>query len=165
MGYGGAGASFSGNATGNRNNISGKLGATVSSADVWLKELYLEGGSLNSLLYDDPVLKQFEELPASGQIDGGRHMVVPTLIDYSPNQSKNFTKAQNSAKERTGARGRWTVPTDDDYGVARIENKLIKATKNDMGSFFRELTTEVDQAILGLRYKKMFRSIQSRMEK
>ena len=151
MGFGGAGFTPIGSAA----SATGyNIGTTVRTADVFLKQWYYDKGQLNSLMYaDDEVLMMLSRLPASEVIEG-REMVVPIRIGRSPSQSKDFTKAQDQAKKRTGARGRWIIPIDSDYGVARIENKLIKSSKSKMGAFIKLLADETDNAIIGLKQKR-----------
>ena len=149
MGYGGS-SSYSGSATGSNN-----LGTTVQSADAFLKDWYLgDRQSLNKLMYPkDEALMRLKRFPASGKVQG-RKMVVPMRIGRSPSQSKNFIKAQNQAKKRTGARGVWLVEYDNDFGLARVENKVIKASVGMQGAFIKEMIDETDAAVEGLRQKR-----------
>ena len=149
MAYGLVGTALSQSVAGSNN-----LGTTVASADAVLKQWYYDKQNLNQLLYaEDEVLKRLQRLPASEVIEG-REMVVPVRIGGSPSQSKDFTKAQEQAKARTGARGRWIVPIDEDYAVVRISNKAIKASKNKMGAFVKLLADETDAEIERLKQRR-----------
>ena len=149
MAYGLVGTPLSGSVAG-----SGNLGTTLASADAVLKQWYYDKSNLNALMYgEDEVLQRLQRLPASEVIEG-REMVVPVRIGRSPSQSKDFEKAQAQAKARTGARGRWIVPIDSDFGVVRISNKAIKASKNKMGAFVKLLVDETNAEIEGLKQKR-----------
>ena len=148
MAYGGPGFTPSGNALGANN-----LGVTVNSADSYLKQFYIDNKNLNSLMYTDPTLAMLKRLPASETVQG-KELVVPIRIGRSPSASKEFSKAQQQAKERTGARGRWILPIDSDYAVGRIDNKAIKSSKGNRGAFVKLLMDETDSVIKGMEYKR-----------
>ena len=148
MAYGSSGFTPTGSQAG-----AGNLGTTTQSADVYLKQIYIDNQNLNSLMYDDPVLGMLNRLPASNVVEG-KEMVVPIRIGRSPSGSKDFTKAQQQAQARTGARGRWIIPIDEDFQVGRVSNKAIKSSKSSMGAFVKLLVDETDAAIAGLKEKR-----------
>ena len=136
-------------ATGANNN-----GVTLSSADAFFKQWYLAGGGLNRLMYEaDPFLGRLKRLPAT-TITGGDEIVVPIRVGRSPTQSKTFSDAQSQAKARTGERKKWILKTDDEYGVIRVSDKSILASKTDRGAFVRLLRDEANSVIEGVSQRR-----------
>ena len=134
--------------------VSGPGRTIAGSADNFLKNWYIKGNNLNSLMYaDDPFLNRLKRKPAT-QTVGGDEIVVPVRVGRSPSQSKSFSHAQELAKERTGTRRKWLLKVDDEYGVARVDDKAILASKNDRGAFVRLLKDECDSAIEGVHQRR-----------
>ena len=136
-------------ATGANNN-----GVTLSSADAFFKQWYLGGGGLNRLMYEsDPFLGRLKRTPATA-LTGGDEIVVPVRVGRSPTASKRFADAQKQAKARTGERKKWILKVDDDYGVIRVSDKAILASRNDRGAFVRLLRDEADSSIEGVSQRR-----------
>ena len=136
-------------ATGANNN-----GVTLSSADAFFKQWYIKGNNLDSLMYGaDPFLGRLKRLPAT-TLTGGDEIVVPIRAGRSPTQSKTFSEAQSQAKARTGERLKWILKVDDEYGVIRVSDKSILASKTDRGAFVRLLRDESDSAIEGVSQRR-----------
>ena len=133
---------------------SGNAGNTLTSASAYLKNWYINKGMLNTLMYErDPFLMRIKRLPAAQQV-GGKKLIVPFRLGRSPSQSKDFTKAQAQAKARTGARATWELDIDHDFGLSRVNNQTIKASRNDRGAFIKVLKDEADLAISSLAQKR-----------
>ena len=129
-------------ATGANNNA-----VTLSSADAFFKQWYLGGGGLNRLMYEsDPFLGRLKRLPATTMV-GGDEIVVPIRAGRNPNVTKKFANAQSGAKTTTGERKKWILTVDDLYGVIRVSDKAILASKNDRGAFVRLLKDEADDVL------------------
>ena len=149
MGYGISSTGFpSGSATGSQNS-----GYTLQSADVTLKDWYYNRNQLNAQMYNSPILARVQRFAATQYIEG-KGMIVPVRIGTSPNSSKDFEKAQERAKKKTAAFGRFEVPTDYDFHVGRVSNEVIKASRSDMGSFVRAIVKSTDLAIEALRLRR-----------
>ena len=126
---------------------------TTASASKWLKNWYITKGNLNRLIYQkDQFLGRLKRLPATVMV-GGDKIIVPVRVGRSPSASKTFSVAQTQAKARTGARERWQLDTHEDYGVIRVEDKAIFASKNDRGAFVRFLKDEADSALTGMHQR------------
>ena len=129
------------------------LGATFSNASNYLKQWYIKGGGINRLMYQkDAFLSRLKKLPATNVV-GGKEIILPVRVGRSPTASKNFAKAQEQAKARTGERKSWMLKVDEDYGVFRVENKAILASKNDRGAFVRLLMDEADSALMDMHQR------------
>ena len=132
----------------------GNVGNTLVSASNYLKNWYINKGMLNRLMFErDPFLSRIKRLPASQQV-GGKKLIVPFRLGRSPSQSKDFTKAQAQAKARTGARATWELDIDHDFGLSRVNNQTIKASRNERGAFVKILKDEADMAITSLQQKR-----------
>ena len=124
---------------------------TISSANAFYKRFYIQNRKIDALIYGaDKFFSRFKRQPAT-QIVEGETIVVPVLIGRSPSASEDFTEAQDQAKSRTGPRGVWHLPIDEEYGVIRVSDKAILASKTDRGAFFRMLKQETDLAIKGVK--------------
>ena len=153
MGYG----AFSTTTLSQSQKGSGNLGATLESADATLKQWYIDNGKMDALLYKDKILSRVQRLKGAVMEHsvGGAELVIPIEIGEDPGQSKDFGVAQKIGSEYTYAMGRWIVKVDSDFGVARISNKLILATKSKRGSFTRQLKKTTDKAIKGMKRKRV----------
>ena len=126
---------------------------TIQSADAWFKRYYINNRMIDALLYaSDPFLSLLKRKPATQTVEGNK-IVVPLLVGRNPSASKSFIEAQSQSKERTGARAVWMLDTDEDYGVIRVSDKAILASKTDRGAFYRMLRQEADMAIKGVRQR------------
>ena len=125
---------------------------TISSAESWFKRWYIDNGNLDGLMYQDKFLGRLKRLPATTNTAGNK-IIVPVRVGRNPNQSKTFSSAQNAAKARTGAREEWQLDTSDFFGVIRVSDKSILASRNNRGAFVEMLTDEADSALEGLAQK------------
>ncbi len=132
---------------------SGNNAVTIASANAFFKRFYVNNRKIDALLYgSDKYLMRLRRTPATQVVEGDT-IVVPILVGRNPSASKTFTEAQDQAKNRTGARAVWHLPTDEEYGVIRVSDKAILASKTDRGAFFRMLKQETDLAIKGVRQR------------
>ena len=125
---------------------------TLASASKWFKNWYINKGMLNRLMYKDKFLGRLKRLPATVMV-GGNKIIVPVRVGRSPSASHTFSVAQTQAKARTGARENWQLDTHEDYGVIRVSDKAILASRQDRGAFVRLLKDEADSAILGMQQR------------
>ena len=122
-------------------------GLNMAAFNDWLKEHYINRRSLDDLLYGkDPFLRDIKKLPATRVVDG-KQIIVPLRLSRTPNMSRDFAVAQSKAKSRTGARERFVIDVDKDFGVARIENATAYASKKDTGAFIYAFKDEMDDVL------------------
>ena len=130
------------------------MAVNLTQVNNWLKEWYLKGDRMNAALYgEDAFLARIKRMPAT-QVVGGKEIVVPIRSGRNPNQSKKFANAQAGAKARTGTRDSWKLKVDSLFGVVRVENKTILASKNDKGAFVKMLKDELDDCMARMAQKR-----------
>ena len=136
-------------ATGANNNA-----VTLSSASSFLKEWYLGGGGLDRLMYEsDPFLGRLKRRPATAMV-GGKQIILPIRGSRTPSTSKTFSDAQSQSKERTGERKNWILKVDKEFGVIRVEDEAIYASKSDKGAFRQLLRDEADSVLMAVNQKR-----------
>ena len=121
-------------------------GLNMTSYSSMYKDMYIQAGAMDRMLYDDPLLMRVEKVRLTKKVEG-ENIVIPFTIGRHPAVSRDFNVAQNIAKSNTAARGNWTLPMDSAFGVGRIENKTIRASATDRGAFERALENEINSAI------------------
>ena len=89
------------------------IGTTFKAVSALLKEYYLstDKNRLNQLMYTDSFLQAIQKLPASHVVQG-KKIILPVQIGEEPSQSKTFSDAQQSSKERTDATGVFSADID-----------------------------------------------------
>ena len=133
---------------------SNNSGTVYQTLDPLMKLYYIDRSydQLQQLMYKGSVLNLFQRLPASEQI-GGKKFVIPVEYGGSPNQSKDFAIAQGLAKKRTFSSGNFEIPFDDDFGLERVSDKVMKGTRDIRMAFYKAVKV-ANKAIVGLKNKR-----------
>jgi hypothetical protein len=117
------------------------MSASVINMAAVLKTLYPSGVPLDLTYNDHPFLamvqKDFNFY--------GENKKVPLKYANSSGRSATFSTAQSNANNvKTKA---FLITRDKDYAVAKIQNELILAAKNNAGAFVDALKLEMDGAM------------------
>lgn len=113
-----------------------------------LKELYTGESFMKELVYrKNPFLSL---VPKDESSDGlaGKYIPVPIVYQYPAGRSASFARAQ--ANEGAAGMSSFFVYRVANYGVARIANDLIEATRGNAGAFVDAAKLQVDGAIRNL---------------
>jgi hypothetical protein len=117
------------------------MSASVINMAAVLKTLYPTGVPLDLTYNDHPFLamvsKDFNFY--------GENKKVPLKYANSSGRSANFSTAQSNANNVKAKA--FLITRDKDYAVAKIQNELILAAKNNAGAFVDALKFEMDGAM------------------
>ncbi len=109
-----------------------------TAAGAMLKEYYTHE-MVETLVLKDSAF--FGLVPKNPDASGADY-VVPLIYGNPAGRSANIANAIANAQASRMAR--FTVSWASDYGYATLDNKTIKAMRNDEGAFLRAIKTEVD---------------------
>ena len=122
--------------------------ASQSNSLAALKELYTGESFMKDLVYKKNPF--YAVVPKDESPDGlaGKYIPVPLQYSYPAGRSATFADAQ--ANERQADLASFFVYRVANYGVARIANDLIEATRGNAGAFVDAAKLQVDGAIRNL---------------
>lgn len=131
--------------------LTNELGALdFTSAAALLKEYYTHEKIETEVFDKSPWLAMVPKNPDASGVD----YVVPLVYGNPAGRSAVLAKAITNAVASKAAK--FTVTWAQDYGYATIDNKTIKAMRNDEGAFVRAMKLEVDGML-----HRMKRSLQT----
>ena len=117
------------------------MGASLTTLDPVLKELYPDNEVANTVYRDHPIIKL---LPRDTK-DSGDNRV--TAIKYGNTNRVGAVFATAQANTGTTKTAKFNVTRIRDYAFATIENEVILASASDEGAMVRAVEFEVDGAI------------------
>ena len=126
-------------------------GVNFTTYDKYFKDKYIDCGKKDAMIFEDQWLKIVKNYMKSGPVEG-KQVVIPYELGRSPSVSRDFGVAQAIAKKKAAAIGSWTIPLDDAYGVGRVDEKTMRASRNNEGAFQKALEKEVKNAIVAMQH-------------
>jgi hypothetical protein len=117
------------------------MSASVVNMAAILKTLYPSGVPLDLTYNDRPLLAMMKKSFAFY----GENAKVPLKYANSSGRSAAFATAQSNANNVKSIA--FTVTRDKDYAVAKIQNELILAARNNAGAFVEAVKFEMDGAM------------------
>jgi hypothetical protein len=112
-----------------------------------LKQMY-PPGTIPLIGYNKTPIQALMRKDTSG---GGNGIKVPMSIAGGQTSTASFTTTQTNAAAYHSQDKAFTVITCDKFANARIDHKVIKATRNDLAAFARALSKETQVAIKDFR--------------
>lgn len=117
------------------------MASSLTSFDAYMKEYYIDSGRVEKLVYPDNVLMGLLEKRPDVDLVGD-NMPVPIQSGNPQGAAGVFTTAQTNNSNVVARK--WNITPGDYYGVVRIGDKVLKASRNNMGAFFDNQTLETD---------------------
>lgn len=118
--------------------------SSLTTFDAFMKERYTKDKIENLIFADRPL---WAMLPKDGDCSG-EIFVEPIIIGNPQGLGATRAKAQAGAQQAgTGANvdgKKWQLTFGDYAGSVEIGEKVIRASKDDMGAFLRNQATEID---------------------
>ncbi len=135
-------------ASGNRSAFASGLDYT--KAEDWLFEYYVKNQRTKALMYEtDPFLGN-----VSKEQIYGKRAIINLKYTRNPNTSKKFNIAQTHARTGSSKRITFIHDYDEDFAVARVENKTIYASNSSQYAFVSLLKDEIDDALEALTERR-----------
>lgn len=124
------------------------MASTLTQFDAFLKEYYTKQQIANLTQKDRPLYARIKKDPNQS----GDLYVHPIIIGNPQGLGATRAYAQTGSTQTTGGNVRstkWTCTFGDYAGSVDIGDKVIRASRNDVGAFMRNQKMEVDQLYEG----------------
>lgn len=117
------------------------MGSTTTTYAALLKERYLDSDVVEKLTYpENPLLGRLQKRGDTGMV--GSQLPVPILLGLPQGVSGTFAEALGHATNITA--DEWVIKAGDYYGVVKIGQKVLEASRTNRGAFLENKTTEID---------------------
>lgn len=119
------------------------MASTLTQFDAFLKEYYSTQQIANLTYKDRPLYSRIKKDPNQS----GKHYVHPVLYGNPQGHGSSRSYAQTGSTQTLGGNSRssdWVVPYGDYADSVDIGDKVIRASRNDIGSFLRNQKVEID---------------------
>jgi len=117
------------------------MGSTLTTFDSLLKEKYVDTDRVEELIFpDNPLLGMLEK---RGDTDmAGSDLKVPLITANAQGIAGVFSTAQGNATNLKSAK--WQITAGDWFGDVEIGDKVIQASRNNVGAFLSDKMAEID---------------------
>lgn len=117
------------------------MGSTISAYDALLKRRYSDKARVEKLMYGDrPLLGLLTKAGDTGMV--GSSMPVPFIYSNPQGASASFANAQANATNVKP--DQWLITAGDYYGVVEIGDKVLAASRTNVGAFLDNKIAETD---------------------
>lgn len=118
------------------------MGSTLTTYDGLMKERYIDPDRVEKLLYGEQVLLGLLEKRGDTGMSGDQ-MPVPIIYGNPQGLSGGFSTAQTNATNLKADK-KFNIVAGDYYGAVHIGDKVLKASRTNVGAFLSNKMQETD---------------------